>query len=283
MEDLNKNQIVLLTLLISFVTSIATGIITTSLLQEAPLEVTRNINRIVEKTIETVTTPGTVTPGQKEVTTVVVKEEDLIISSIDKNIKSIVRVYEKDSTSGLIYFYGLGLVVSKEGLIMADNKIAVAGNTYSVKMSDGTEFALSLQNLDKSTNFILFKIVQQEKIENGKTLPAHTFIPASFGDKEPKLGQTLTSLGGEVNNSVSVGRVVSLDMKESGTGTTTVKYLVNINTDISGGNLLSGSPIFNLSGDVVGIKLSLDALKSFTPISVLKKELGILTEASKTE
>ena len=43
-DDLNKNQIILLTLLISFVTSIATGIITTSLLQEAPVEVTRNIN-----------------------------------------------------------------------------------------------------------------------------------------------------------------------------------------------------------------------------------------------
>jgi uncharacterized membrane-anchored protein YitT (DUF2179 family) len=55
MEDLNKNQIVLLTLLVSFVTSIATGIMTTSLLQVAPVEVTRNINRIVEKTIETVT------------------------------------------------------------------------------------------------------------------------------------------------------------------------------------------------------------------------------------
>ena len=82
MEDLNKNQIVLLTLLVSFVTSIATGIITVTLLQEAPIEVTRNINRIVEKTIETVT-PGTVTTTQKEVTTVVVKEEDLIIDSIN--------------------------------------------------------------------------------------------------------------------------------------------------------------------------------------------------------
>src|SRR3989344_83751 len=273
MQDLNKNQIVLLVLLISFVTSIATGIITTSLLQEAPLEVTRNINRVVEKTIETVTTSTITTPGQKEITTVVVKEEDLIISSIDKNIKSVVRVYEKDSVSGLIYFYGLGLVVDKDGYIMADKKITVAGNTYSAKMSDGKEFTLSPQNLDKQTNFILFKVVQEKKKTGTEIESNYIFVPAVLSDKEPKLGQTLTSLGGEINNSVSVGRVISLDMKESGTGTSTVKYLASINTDISSTNIINGSPAFNLSGDVVGVKLSLDASRSFTPVSLLKSEM----------
>src|SRR3989344_6016767 len=109
MQDLNKNQIVLLVLLVSFVTSIATGIITTSLLQEAPLEVTRNINRIVEKTVETVTIPGTVvsSPREKEVTTVIVKEEDLIIDSINKNIKSVVRIKEKDGVLLTTSFYGI--------------------------------------------------------------------------------------------------------------------------------------------------------------------------------
>ena len=275
MEDLNKNQIVLLVLLISFVTSIATGIMTTSLLQEAPLEVTRNINRIVEKTIETVISPSIVTPGQKEVTTVVVKEEDLIINSIDKNIKSIVRINEKDIVSGLISFYGLGLVMDKNGLIVADRKIITSASTYSVKMSDGKEFPLTPQNIEKQTNFILFRVVETDK-------SLYNFVPAIFGDKEPKLGQTLTSLGGETNNSVSVGRVVSLDTKESGTGTTTTKYLASINTDIFTDNLVNGSPVFNLSGDVVGVKLSFDAPKSFTPVSVLKKELGILLEPQKT-
>ncbi|MSU45505.1 MAG: hypothetical protein EXS47_02680, partial [Candidatus Zambryskibacteria bacterium] len=109
MEDLNKHQIILLTLLISFVTSIATGIMTVSLLQEAPLEVTRNINRIVEKTIETVI-PATITlPGQKEVTTIVVKEEDLVIDSINKNVNSIVRIIEKEVDIMEQSFYGIGL------------------------------------------------------------------------------------------------------------------------------------------------------------------------------
>lgn len=284
MEDLNKNQIILLTLLISFVTSIATGIMTTSLLQEAPLEVTRNINRIVEKTIETVTSPsGTVAPGQKEVTTVVVKEDDMIVSSIDKNINSIVRINEKDAVLGTSSFYGIGLVVSGDGLITADRKTIISGNTYTAIMNDGKEFTLTPMGIDKQTNFILFKAIQSDKTADGK-VSTYPFTPATFADKDLKLGQTLTSLGGEITNSVSVGRVVSLETKESGTGTSTVKYLSSINTDISANSVVDGSPIFNLSGEVVGVKLSSDLeSRSFTPISVLKKELGVLIEAPKVQ
>src|ERR1051326_794515 len=113
MEDLNKNQIVLLTLLVSFVTSIATGITTNALLNQAPLEVTRNINRVVEKTIEKVapteTAAALVGAGGKKTESVVVKEDDAVESSIAKNIKTIVRINEKDSTTGVNIFYGMGL------------------------------------------------------------------------------------------------------------------------------------------------------------------------------
>ena len=277
MEELNKNQIVLLTLLVSFVTSIATGIMTVSLLQEAPLEITRNINRIVEKTIETVTTPSVSTP-QKEVTTVVVKEEDLVIDSINKNVKSVVRIKEHDPILVVTNFYGIGLVVSKDGLIGADRKTITAGNSYSVIMSDGVEFPLTPTGVDKQTNFILFKAIQSVSTS---TKP-YTFISAIFAESEPKLGQTLISLGGDTTNAVSVGRVVSLQMKESTTGTTTAKYLGNIETDLSTKDIVSGSPIFNLSGDVVGVKLSSDTSKLFTPMSLLKKELVTLTESIKS-
>jgi S1-C subfamily serine protease len=269
LQDLNKSQIVLLTLLISFVTSIATGIMTVSLLQEAPLEVTRNIHQIVEKTIETVTAPSTdsSSSGQKEVTTVVVKEEDQVLSSIDKNVKSIVRIHEKDGVTSISTFYGIGLVISKDGLIAADRKTITAINIYTAIMSDNVEFKLVPMGVSKDTNFLLFKAVLPEKG------PAYAFIPASLGDATPKLGQTLIGLGGDESNSVAVGRVLSLDMKDSGVGTSTVKYLAGINTDISTTDLVPGSPVFNLSGDVVGMRLSLNDPKSFTPVSILKKEL----------
>src|SRR3989344_2040538 len=170
MEDLNKHQIVLLTLLISFVTSIATGIMTVSLLQEAPLEVTRNINRIVEKTIETVTPATILTPQQKEVTTVVVKEEDLIIDSINKNIKSVGRIKEKDPLTDVTDFYGIGLVINKEGIIATDRKTITGGNLYTIVLSDGTEFSITPIGLDKQTNFILFKANVPTKTSDGKDI-----------------------------------------------------------------------------------------------------------------
>ncbi|OHA92659.1 MAG: hypothetical protein A3H52_00530 [Candidatus Zambryskibacteria bacterium RIFCSPLOWO2_02_FULL_39_26] len=271
MEDLNKNQIILLTLLVSFVTSIATGIITVSLLQEAPLEVTRNINRIVEKTIETVT-PGAIAPGPKEVTTVIVKEEDLIIDSINKNIKSIVRINEKDSVSGTSIFYGIGLVVGKDGKISSDRKVIVSENKYIATMSDETELDLTPLDPEKQTNFILFKANLPEK-------STYTFSQAVFSDVEPKLGQTVIGLGGKTANAVMVGRVVSLMMKDVSVGTTTAKILTSIETDLASKDLVTGGPIFNLSGDVIGIQLSLDAPKTFTSIASLKKDIATLTPA----
>ncbi len=275
MEDLNKNQIILLALLISFVTSIATGIMTTSLLQEAPVEITRNINRIVEKTIETVTTATPTSSGQKEVTTVVIKEEDLIVDSIEKNIKSIVRIKETDGVTGVVSFYGIGLVTNKEGVIVSDRKTINFTNIYTVTMHDDTEFKLVPIGVNKQTNFILFNPVLPEK--DPKT--NYVFIPTVFADADPKLGQTVISIGGEQKDTVDVGRVVLLNMKESGVGTTSVKYLASIDTDIGSKELVEGSPIFNLSGDVVGMKTTSDSVKNFTPASILKKELTLLIEA----
>src|SRR3989338_1891737 len=95
MEHLNKQQLILLALLVSFVTSIATGIITITLMDQAPPGVTQTINRVVEKTIERVITEPTkqaATVVTKE--TLVVKADDLIIDAIERNTGSVVRIRE---------------------------------------------------------------------------------------------------------------------------------------------------------------------------------------------
>lgn len=273
MHELNQNQMILLVLLISFVTSIATGIMTVSLLQEAPLEVTRNINRVVEKTIETVVPSGTNILGNKdttkEVTTVVVKEDDLVVSSVEKNIKSVVRIYEENNL-GTRDFYGVGVVISDDGNIIADRKTISNTNIYYVKFSDDSEFKLVPKGVDKDTGSIIFKV-------NLPVDKKYTFIPVKFSSSDPQLGQTIIALGGDTKNVVVVGRVSSLNMKEVSNASSTDKYISSVDTDMSSNNLFSGTPFFNLSGDFIGIKLSVGS-SSFTPISIVNKETKVILE-----
>ncbi len=273
MEHLNRHQLILLVLLITFVTSIATGIMTVSLLQQAPVEVTRNINNVVERTIQTVvpdSISSAINPPSKDVTTVVVKEEDMIISSINKNIKSIVRISETNSL-GTKIFYGIGVVVSKDGLIAADRQTIVADSVYSAVWSDGSEWKLVPLGVDKDTNSIFFKVNLPEKTK-------YDFSPATIASADLQLGQTVVGLGGETQNAVAVGRVSSFVMKESGTGTSTVKYISGVQSDVSTKDLVSGSPFFNLSGDLVGMKLSSGVSGSFTPVAVIHKEQNIVNQ-----
>jgi hypothetical protein len=53
-EELSKAQLILLTILVNFVMSVATSIMTVSLLDQAPQVVTQAINRVVDRTVERV-------------------------------------------------------------------------------------------------------------------------------------------------------------------------------------------------------------------------------------
>ena len=275
MEDLNKNQIILLTLLISFVTSIATGIMTVSLLQQAPLEVTRTINSVVEKTIQQVTPAAVsniIAPQNqtKEVTTVVVNQDDAVTSSISKNLKSVVRISETDA-NGYVSFYGIGVIMDKDGTIATSQKNIASDSIYSAKFSDGAEWKLVPLGLNISTAGMFFKVNLPPKT-------IYTFFPAEVSVADLQLGQTVIGLGGESTNFVAVGRVVSLDMKDQGVGTTTTKYVSAIETDTSFKNILDGSPFFNLSGDLVGLKLSQTGNGVFSPIATISRDLNAVNK-----
>src|SRR3990167_5999329 len=80
-KDLNKSQLILLAILLSFVTSIVTGITTVTLMERAPSSVTVPINRVIKQTVEKIEQ----VEGKTVVQTVVVKEEDLVVDAIAKN------------------------------------------------------------------------------------------------------------------------------------------------------------------------------------------------------
>ncbi|MEK7169964.1 MAG: hypothetical protein AAB767_01620, partial [Patescibacteria group bacterium] len=172
MESLNKQQLILLALLVSFVTSLATGIVTVSLMDQAPPGVTQTINRVVEKTIERVVqepTKQAVAVVTKE--TVVVKADDAIIGAIEKNTGSIVRIKEITG-DGVSSFAGLGLVVSREGLIAADISVAYrktdsVGNTiaksYQGVFPDGRVFPLNIVSSSQERGLIFLSPIVKDK------------------------------------------------------------------------------------------------------------------------
>src|SRR6185312_489761 len=114
LEKLTKHQIVLLTLLVSFVTSVATGIVSVSLMDQAPPGVTHTINQIVERTVQEVA------PSQPaaaaSIKTVVVKDDDLTAQSIASVQKSVIRIVEKGGDQ----LVARGVIVGANGTALSD-------------------------------------------------------------------------------------------------------------------------------------------------------------------
>ncbi len=67
-EELSKAQLLLLTVMVNFVVSIATGVLTVSFLDQAPTTVTQGVNRVIEHTIQTIATPIEVSNPIKSIT-----------------------------------------------------------------------------------------------------------------------------------------------------------------------------------------------------------------------
>lgn len=260
MEDLNKHQLILIVLLITFVTSIATGIITFTLLSEAPVEVTQNINRVVERTIEKVVP----TEGQPEkvVTTVVVSEEDRIIESISKNKDSIVRLTAIGS-DGLEIISGLGLIVSNDGVIVTDVRNQNIASSFNILLSDGKSLPSGKVFVD-SLNGLLFIKVNIPKNDTNK----YVFSPVNFGDSNTlKIGQSLIAVSGKESNAASIGRIFQLKYAED------KKSVTSIYSDIKISKAHYGSPLLNLSGEVVGLEAPFSELEteySYIPSNVIK-------------
>lgn len=260
MEDLSKHQLILLVLLITFVTSIATGIITFTLLSEAPVEVTQQINRVVEKTIERVVTE----PGEPErvTTTVVINEEDRVLESIAKNENSIVRL-KTTGADGSEIFAGLGLIVSADGTVVADMRSNSAANSFRISFSDGKTYSSGKTYIDREKGLIFMKTSLPAN-ENPKPI----FSPAVFGNSDGvKIGQTLVAISGRDSNAASIGRVFQLKYGED------KKTVLSIFSDIKVLRARLGSPALNLSGEVVGLEAALldtDTEYSYIPSNVIK-------------
>lgn len=239
-EQLNKSQIVLLTLLVSFVTSIATGIVTVSLMEQAPPAVAQTVNRVIERTVETVA-PSKENSGQSAATiitqekTIVVKEADLVAQAVEKITPSVVRIYTNSEENPL--FIAMGVVLDSQGSVVTDSE-AVTNSDYVVALSDGSRVRMFVNGRDAASGFaFLLPATTSETTVNWK--------PASIASNRVVLGSSVVALIGKTVARIAPG-VVSAMPKE-----------MVIDTTIPAESILAGSPIINADGNIIGISTSM--------------------------
>ena len=292
MEDLTSTQLILLALLVSFVTSIATGIVTVTLLDQAPPGITQTINRVVERTVEKVV-PGQAASVITKETTIVIKEENLIIDAVEKNSKSVVRIGLVASVSkevqgsatdvvseGLEYgeTLGIGVVVSNDGSIITDALNLSTAEEYLIKTQSGRIHVVHLENIDSESGLAFLKVVTKE---NEEVSPK--FIKPSFGNAgDLRLGQTVIAIGGLNENSVLTGIVSKLNKKIVSTvsdteggdvdeepTTTETEVLDRVLSNLAFSSDYSGGPLLDVDGFLLGINIKRKDGDFSIPISVV--------------
>lgn len=271
MEHLTKAQIVLLTLFVSFVASMATGIVVVTLMQQASEPVNQTITNVVERTIEKITPTFIEKPGQQ----IIIKDEDLVVSAVEKNSKSTVSLRFTNDAGEKVQA-GVGTIISADGRIVTDQKnfnngtltTSVGGVSYTVEVIPNTkDGALTLGRL--------------VPIVVSSSTP--TFIPATLSNSRGvKVGQTALILGGRDAKTVALGIVTSLEThvvtdKDTKAETTVLDGIV-LSQRLAG--LSNGAPIITLDGKVVGF-VSLDETISSQKGVPVSEALSLIEEADK--
>lgn len=234
--DLKAQQLVLLAVFVSFVTSVATGITTVSLIEAAPAPVQQVVNRIVERTVERVVPeekPEVGKPVEKEVVTVVVKEEDLVIGAADSVGKSVARIFARGSSD----FVCLGLVVGAREIV-SDAATLSLDDEYDVEVN-GARAVVRVTR--EGGGFALLAAPPET--------PA--FAPATIGAAGSlKLAQSLIAVAGRAAPSVATGVLVSLSRVDA------ASPVVAIEAALAGAEILPGTPLANIRGEVVGLRVA---------------------------
>jgi hypothetical protein len=207
-ERLTKHQIILLTLLVSFVTSIATGIVTVALMDQAPASITRTINQIVEHTVERVvpivpTTQGAAaaTVTTKE-TTVVVKDEDLVASSIQKAQSAVIRIVSKNAPDVLV---ARGVIVSADGVALSDRgALEPLGTVNFEAILPSGDRVPAVMRFPRGTSTVAV-------LDLAVASSSGKFAPATLADiSKLRLGQSVIRIGGTGADTVGVGVIARL-------------------------------------------------------------------------
>ena len=297
MEDLNKTQLILLALLVSFVTSIATGITTVTLLEQAPPAITQTINRVVKETVRVVTPTESKPVAPQTVTqTVVVKEEDFVVKAVEKNSPNLVNigyVTKKGFSLGTlnvgtqtqeVEFASVGFVFSPEGFVVLpnilfnDERLVVAES-----LSGEVSYNIVIRKRDEARGLALVQLALPTP-EESKEPAKLSFSPVVLSDSNKvRLGQTGIALGVQNGVGLLLGVVSRLDTLPKDESKKQPGGVITIYTTVETDNRYSGGPLLNTDGGVIGINFVDKNGVRFTVPSNTLNEMAVEHQQAKTQ
>jgi hypothetical protein len=247
-EELSKSQLILLTILVNFVTSVATGILTVSLLDRAPAFVTQTVNRVVERTIETVAAAAPVIAVQAPAPS----NQDLVTAAIGADAIRMVAIYAAN-TGTSTPAVSIGTYLSKSRAV-ATAAQDILPKEALIEFPDGSYSAASLAREGQGIAIYGFA--------DGATLPKVT-SPLLINASALKLGETALAIS--TDGSASTGIVARVSSK-------------GVHTTLPDTGV--GSAAVDLAGNLIGIAGG-TAPGLFIPADTIAKLLAATSTDSK--
>ncbi len=227
-EELSKSQLLLLMLFVNFITSIATGVLTVSLLDQAPTTVTQTVNRIVDHTIETVATGtplASIISAPTTVTKTVVESNDTLLPpAIAAASSRSVEIYAGAGTSTPLIATGTYLPKARA---VVTATIAGLPSSVAVLFPGGTLQKASISRAGATITIYGFSDSAKLLTPSSPTIVDHSIL---------KAGQTVVSL--TADGSAVAGIITKID--ETG-----------VHTNLP--SVPAGNSAVDLSGNIVGI------------------------------
>jgi serine protease Do len=141
-----------------------------------------------------------------------------------------------------VHSMGSGFIVSSDGYILTNNHVIEGADEIQVRLTDRREFKAEVIGTDPSSDLALLKV-------DGKNLPTLTFAD----DKKLKVGEWVLAIGSPFGLDFSASAGIVSAIGRSIPSERNENYVPFIQTDVAINPGNSGGPLFNLSGEVVGI------------------------------
>jgi len=140
---------------------------------------------------------------------------------------------------------GSGFFITEDGFVVTNNHVVEGGQSFSVKMDDGTELDAKLIGRDPRTDLAVLKVDGKDR----------KFTYVGFADdNKVRVGDWVVAVGNPfgLGGTVTAG-IVSARGRDIGAGP--YDDFLQIDAAVNRGN--SGGPAFNVNGEVVGVNTAI--------------------------